>query len=71
MGNLGNRRNMLGNRRLRSGEHKNPAAVQLGRKGGKATAGNRTAEERSESARAAAQARWAKKDSNPRPLPIG
>jgi len=39
---------------------KNPAAVALGRKGGKATAQNRTAEERSEAARRAVQARWEK-----------
>jgi hypothetical protein len=39
---------------------KNPAAVQLGRKGGKKRAQNLTAEERRESARKAAQARWAK-----------
>jgi hypothetical protein len=39
---------------------KNPAAVELGRKGGKATARKLTAEQRKESARRAAQARWAK-----------
>ena len=43
---------------------KNPAAVELGRlgglKGGKARAANMTAKERSESAKKAAQARWAK-----------
>jgi hypothetical protein len=39
---------------------KNPAAVELGRKGGKATARNRTAEERAEAARKAVEARWAK-----------
>jgi hypothetical protein len=39
---------------------KNLAAVQLGRKGGKAAARNRTAEERRQHARKAAQARWAK-----------
>jgi hypothetical protein len=39
---------------------KNPAAVALGRKGGKATAEKRTAEERSEAARKAVEARWAK-----------
>ena len=38
---------------------KNPAAVALGRKGGKARAKNLTAEERSESARKASEARWA------------
>lgn len=39
---------------------KNPAAVALGRKGGKATAENRTPEQRSEAARKAVEARWAK-----------
>jgi hypothetical protein len=43
-------------------EGKDPAAVALGRKGGakggKARAQNLTAEQRSESARKAAQARW-------------
>jgi hypothetical protein len=43
---------------------KNPAAVSLGRKGGKkggpARAAKLTAEQRSESARKAVQARWAK-----------
>jgi hypothetical protein len=39
---------------------KNPAAVSLGRKGGKATAKNRTPEERAEAARRAVEARWAK-----------
>lgn len=39
---------------------KNLAAVSLGRKGGKATASNRTAEERSEAARKAVEARWEK-----------
>jgi hypothetical protein len=39
---------------------KNPAAVALGRKGGKATAENRTAEQRSAAARKAVEARWAK-----------
>ena len=39
---------------------KNPAAVALGRKGGKATAENRTPEERIEAARKAVEARWAK-----------
>lgn len=46
-------------------EEKNPAAVELGRrgglKGGKARAAKMTPEERSESARKAAKARWAKK----------
>jgi len=40
---------------------KSSAAVELGRKGGKATAKKLTPEERKESARKAAQARWAKK----------
>lgn len=48
-------------------EGKDPAAVALGRKGGlkggKARAESLTAEERSEIARIAAQARWKKKDS--------
>jgi hypothetical protein len=39
---------------------KSSAAVELGRKGGKATAKNRTAEERSKAARKAIKARWAK-----------
>jgi len=39
---------------------KNQAAVELGRKGGKATARNMTVEERIEKMRRAAQARWAK-----------
>ena len=39
---------------------KNAAAVALGRKGGKATAENRTPEQRSEAARKAVEARWAK-----------
>jgi hypothetical protein len=45
-------------------QRKNPAAVALGRKGGKiggpARAASMTAEERSESARKAVLARWAK-----------
>jgi hypothetical protein len=45
-------------------EEKNPAAVALGKlggsKGGKARAAKMTPEERSESARKAAKARWAK-----------
>jgi hypothetical protein len=44
---------------------KNPAAVALGKlggaKGGKATAKKLTATERSENARKAAQARWARR----------
>jgi hypothetical protein len=39
---------------------KDPAAVALGRRGGKARVKNQTAEQRKESARRAAQARWAK-----------
>lgn len=46
-------------------EEKNPAAVALGKlggsKGGKARAAKMTPEERSESARKAAKARWDKK----------
>lgn len=45
-------------------EGKNPAAVELGRKGGlkggKARAAKMTAEERSEASRRAAKARWGK-----------
>jgi hypothetical protein len=40
---------------------KDPAAVKLGRKGGKATAARRTKQERSEAARRAILARWAKR----------
>jgi hypothetical protein len=39
---------------------KNAAAVELGRRGGRATAKNLTAEQRKVSARLAAQARWEK-----------
>jgi hypothetical protein len=39
---------------------KDSAAVSLGRKGGKATARNRSPEERTEAARKAVEARWAK-----------
>ena len=39
---------------------KNPAAVSLGRKGGKAYVKNHSSEERKQAARRAAQARWAK-----------
>jgi hypothetical protein len=39
---------------------KNAAAVSLGRRGGQATAKNLTSAERTESARKAAEARWAK-----------
>lgn len=41
-------------------KRKNPAAVALGRKGGKARMKTMTPEERSERARAAAKARYAK-----------
>jgi general stress protein YciG len=44
---------------------KNAAAVSLGRKGGKATARNRTPEERAEAARKAVKARWAKQEKLP------
>lgn len=48
--------------------YKNPAAVELGRaggrKGGKARAAKMTPEERSDAARKAAQARWAKSRAN-------
>jgi hypothetical protein len=37
---------------------KDPAAVELGRKGGKASAKKLTREQRKEKARKAAQARW-------------
>jgi hypothetical protein len=40
---------------------KDPSAIKLGRKGGKATAARRTKQERSEAARKAVIARWAKK----------
>jgi hypothetical protein len=39
---------------------KNPAAILLGRRGGKATAKKLSAEERKQSASNAAKARWAK-----------
>ncbi len=39
---------------------KNPAAVTLGRRGGKARAQKLSVEQRQESARKAAEARWAK-----------
>jgi len=42
-------------------KRKNPAAVALGRKGGKASAEKLTDEERREKARRAAQTRWTKK----------
>jgi hypothetical protein len=48
-------------------DEKNPAAVELGRrgglKGGPARAAKLSSEQRSESARKAAAARWAKRDS--------
>ena len=40
---------------------KNQAAVELGRKGGRARAAKMTPEQRSEVARKAAQARWSKR----------
>jgi hypothetical protein len=40
---------------------KNPAAVQLGRKGGKARLRTMTAEQRQEIAKKAAAARWGKR----------
>jgi hypothetical protein len=40
---------------------KNPAAVELGRKGGKTSAEKLTDEQRKEKARKAAQARWSKR----------
>ena len=40
---------------------KDPAAVRLGRKGGKASAQKLTPKQRSEKARKAAEALWAKK----------
>lgn len=46
---------------------KNPAAVQLGRKGGQATAKKLTPEQRKESAKKAAEARWAKAVGNNAP----
>jgi len=48
---------------------KNPAAVELGRRGGKATARNMTPEERIEKMRRAAQARWAKEKADSRKVP--
>lgn len=41
---------------------KNPAAVALGRRGGRARVQNQTLEQRIESARHAAQARWAQNE---------
>jgi hypothetical protein len=50
-----------------SAEGKDPAAVELGRrgglKGGKARAAKMSDQERSETARKAAQARWARRES--------
>jgi hypothetical protein len=46
--------------KLRQMSPKNPAAVALGRKGGKATAERRTPEQRSAAARKAVEARWAR-----------
>jgi hypothetical protein len=42
------------------GGNKDPLAVALGRRGGKATASRRTPRERSEAARKAVLARWAR-----------
>jgi hypothetical protein len=42
-------------------QKKNPAAVALGRKGGKATAKSLTSEQRTQMAKKAAAARWAKR----------
>jgi hypothetical protein len=44
----------------RTQKEKNDAAAALGRKGGKATASNRTAEQRKEAAKKAVSARWEK-----------
>jgi hypothetical protein len=56
-------------------EGKNPAAVELGRlggkKGGKARAAKMTAEERSDAARKAAQARWRESEKSDTTLPPG
>ena len=51
-------RSACGKRRLMA--KKDPAAVRLGRRGGKEYARRHTAEERKAQARKAAQARWAK-----------
>jgi hypothetical protein len=48
------------NARLMAKKKKNPAAVALGRKGGKASARRLTREQRTEKARKAAKARWNK-----------
>jgi hypothetical protein len=42
-------------------KRKNPAAVALGKRGGKARMKKMTAKQRSDVAKTAAQARWAKK----------
>jgi DNA-binding NarL/FixJ family response regulator len=47
------------------GKKKNRAAVELGRKGGKASAEKLTEEQRKQKARNAAQAKWAKKKVQP------
>lgn len=46
---------------LKMSKKKNPAAMELGRKGGKVRASRLTPQERQESARKAVQARWAKR----------
>jgi hypothetical protein len=43
------------------GKKKNPAAVELGRKGGRASGKKLSDEQRKEKARKAAQARWAQR----------
>jgi hypothetical protein len=43
------------------GKKKNPAAVELGRRGGKASAEKLTNQERQAKARKAARARWTKR----------
>lgn len=48
---------MMARKRSRK-RRKNPAAVQLGRKGGLARRRSLTAQQRSDSARKAARARW-------------
>jgi hypothetical protein len=48
-------------------KRKNPAAVALGKRGGKASAKSLTDEQRIEKARRAAQARWEKKKESKEP----
>ena len=58
------RSRIIGNMAVKTAKKKDPAAVALGRKGGKkggpARAASLTPEQRSESARKAVQARWAR-----------